>query len=384
MKKIAVLLILSLAMMGTFAACAKDTKLDDSNETVSPTPAVTDNEDGEEVDETDNGEAFTLIENPVVKEDYDYNDYIKLGKYKGIEVKVEQVQVTDEDIDINIQMDLFDNGITPVNVTDRPVKWGDTINIDFVGYHNGEAFEGGAAEGYDLTVGSKTFIDGFEAQLIGAELNKEIDVNVVFPENYGNTTLAGQAATFKVKVNNIQYFELTEDFIVNTMGFDNEEAYRESIYQDLLDHYADDIARKKENDVYTAVIKGSEITIPDNLLEYYESDIKTLYTNIAASYGYDFETFLTRSGSSLKDFEADAKEYAKNMATRELIIKAISAAEGIEVTEEEFQAQVAEYVVQYGYESNEDFLENADIDALKEDILFNKIIDFLVEEAIAI
>lgn len=384
MKKIAVFIILSLTLMGTLAACAKDTKSDDNDEVVSPTPAVTDDTDGDKVDETDDSETFTPIDNPVVKEAYDYNDYIKLGKYKGIEVQVEQVQVTDEDIDVNIQMDLYDNGITPVDVTDRPVKLGDTINIDFVGYHNGEAFDGGSAEGYVLTVGSGAFIDGFEEQLIGAALNKEIEVNVVFPEYYSNTTLAGQPATFKVIVNNIQYFELTEDFIVNTMGFDNEEAYRENIYQELLAYYADDIASKKENDVYNAVIKGSEITLPDNLVAYYESDIKTLYTNIAASYGYDFETFLTLSGSSIEDFDADAKTYAKNMATRELIIKAISNAESMEITEEEFQKQIAEYVEQYGYESNEEFLENADIDVLKEDILFDKIIDFLVAEAIEI
>jgi trigger factor len=380
MKKFVMLLILSLSVMGMLAGCSKDNKNVDSSDgsdEITPTPVVTnDNETNE-----DDIDAFTPMENPVVKEEYDYNDYIKLGKYKGVEVKVEQPQVTDEDIDVNIQMDLYDNGATPIDVTDRAVKFADTVVMDFVGYHNGEPFAGGSMEDHEITVGSKSFIEGFEEQLVGAELNKEMDINVVFPDNYNNTTLAGEPAIFKITVNSIKYFELTEDFVVDTMGFDNEEAYRESIGQDLLLYQADMLVNKKENDVYTAVINDSEITLPDHLLAYYVSDIKTLYTNIAASYGSDFETFLTLSGSSVEEFEIDAKAYANNMATRELVIKALSTAEGIELTEEEFQIRVAEYTEQYGYESNEAFLEDADVEVLRDDMLFYKIIEFLVSES---
>lgn len=385
MKKIAVLLILSLALTGVLAGCAKDSndnKVEDSDNTISPTPAEENNTEIE--DNNDGNDTFAPIDNPVAKEDYDFNDYIKLGKYKGIEVKVEQLEVTDEDVDVYIQMALNDSGSTPIEVTDRTVKLGDTISIDFTGYHEGEAFEGGAAEGYVLTVGSGTFIEGFEDQLIGAELNKEIDVNVVFPENYSNTTLAGEPAVFKVKVNSIQYFELTPEFVIDVMGFASDDDYRESVYQDLVAENEDWIASKKESDVYNAVVNGSEITLPDNLIDYYESDIKTLYTNIAASYGMDFETFITLSGSSVERFEADVQRYARNMATRELIIKAITVVENIEVTEEEFLAEVAEYAVEYGYESTEEFLANADEKVLREDILFNKIVDFLLSEAIEI
>ena len=103
-----------------------------------------------------------------------------MGQYKGIEVKVDKLDVTEEDIDVIIQMDLLDNGSTPVEVTDRDVRLGDVVNIDFIGYHKGEPFEGGAAEGFELTVGSKVFISGFEEQLVGAQIGNEIDVNVVF------------------------------------------------------------------------------------------------------------------------------------------------------------------------------------------------------------
>lgn len=370
--------------MVVLSGCGNKNDENDNESETSPTPATEYDEGNGGEDQEDNLDTFVPLENPVVKEEYDYKDYIKLGKYKGIEVKIEQLEVTEGDIDIAIQMDLSDNAVTPIDVTDRAVMLGDTINIDFVGYHKGEPFDGGSAEGYEIIVGSNVFIDGFEEQLIGAELKDEIDVNVVFPEYYQNSTLAGEPAVFKVIVNNIQHFDLTEDFVNLTMGFDNEEEYRENIRQELIASNVDKMKRQKENDVYNAIINDSEITLPDNLLEYYESDLKTLYSNIASSYGMDLEGFVTLSGYSMSDFESDAQAYSKNMATRELIIKAISSAEKIELTEEEFQSKVKEYAEQYGYESNEEFLEQADTSVLREDLLFDKIIDFLVAESIEV
>lgn len=380
MKKTLVLFILCLSMMVAVVGCSKDKDGDNSGTEGTPTPVDSNEEDVKDGD-TDTSDLF---ENPVAKEDYDFNDYIKLGKYKGLEVSVKQLEVTDEDIDVAIQMDLLDNGATPVDVTDRAVKIGDTINIDFVGYHNGEPFDGGAADGYDLTIGSGRFIDGFEDQLVGAELNKEIDINVVFPEDYNNVTLAGEPAVFKVTVNGIQYFELTEDFITNTMNFETEEAYRESLRQELEEINIEKMKSQKENRLYSAVIKGSEITIPDHLLEYYASDFRSLFSGIASSYGMDLETFVTLSGSSMEAFEADVDNYANSMATRELFIKALSSAEGIEVTDEEFDAKIAEYVTEYGYDSNEEFLQEADVEVIKEDILFQKLIQFLVAESVEV
>lgn len=393
MKKIAVLLILTLSMMTMLAGCGKK----NDGDVVDDVSHVGDADDVGDLDDTTNPDVTNEegnkqvpidtsnpLENPVVKEDYDYNDYIKLGKYKGLEVKIKQLEVTEDNIDVSIQMDLMDNGATPVGVTDRAVKFGDAINVDFVGYHKGEPFDGGASEGYELTIGSQVFIDGFEEQLVGAELNKEVEINVVFPENYNNATLAGEPAVFKVTVNSIQYFELTEDFIKDTMGFDTEKEYRDSIRQELIANNTEMAIRQKENELYNTVIKGSEITPPENLLEYYASDFMILYANIAAGYGMALEDFVTLSGYSMEAFEADAKAYSENMTTRELVIKAITTTEGIELTEEEFQAEVADFAEQYGYESNEAFLEEADVNVLKEDMLFNKIIEFLVAESIEV
>lgn len=384
MKRIIAILVLGLSMMLAMAGCGKngDDK-DDSTET--PTSVETsDEEDSDDVNNGDNenDEEPEIIENPVVKEDYDFNDYIKLGKYKGIEVEVEQLEVTDEDVDLAIQIDMSENGATLTDVTGRTAEKGDTVNIDFVGYHNGELFEGGSAEGQDLLLGSGKFIEGFEEQLIGTELNQEIDVNVVFPENYMNTTLAGEPAIFKVVVNDIKHYEITEDFLKDTMGFDTEEAYKENISQVLSEGNAQLMKSKKENDIYNAVIDGSEITLPENLVEYHASDLRVLYTNISTQYGMDLETFIMLSGYTMEAFEDDMQKYADNMATRELIIKAISAAENLEVSEEEIDAEVEKYVVSYGYESKEEFMESANMDIIIEDLLFNKIIGFLVDESV--
>lgn len=380
MKKIPVLLILCISIAGMLIGC--NNKKNDVNNETNPTPKVTNDDDTNEEDDIEG--TFTPIENPVVKEDYDYNDYIKLGKYKGIEVKVEHLEVTDEDIDFTIQMDLRDNAVTLTEVTDRAVKNGDTVIMDFAGYHNGEPFEGETAEGYELTVGSGVFIDGFEQQLVGAEPDKEIDVNVTFPIDYHAAELAGEPVLFKVTVKSIQHYELTEDFVKNIKGFDTKEAYRDSIRSKLEAEYADLMARKKENDVYYAVISGSDITLPDNLLEYYEADFRTVYTNIAAGSGTDLETLLMMYGYSTEDFELSVKSYSQSMATRELIVKAISTIEGIELTEDEFQAEVAQFAEQYGYASSEEFLKKANVDVLKEDMLFNKVMEFLVAESIEI
>lgn len=369
MKKLRTLLVLCFSMILAFTACSKkNNESKDNNTEPTPTPAVSE----------DDNKSEPLV-NPVVREDYDFNDYIKLGTYKGLEIEAETLKVSDEDIDIAIQTDLHDNEVTAVEVTDRPVQMGDTVTIDFVGYHNGEAFDGGSSEDYELTIGSGTFIEGFEEQIVGAKANDEIDVNVVFPEVYSNAELAGEPALFKVTVKKIQYFELTDE-VVKDLGYDTVEAYRDSIRQELEDN----MQQKKKNYLYNTVIKGSEITLPDNLLEYYVNDYKIIYENMASAYNMDLETLVSISGYSMEQFEAEASSYANSMATRELITKAICAAEGIELTEEEINEYVSQLAEEYGYESNEEFLKAADIEMIKEDMLFDKVIDIIVANSVEI
>lgn len=376
MKKIALLLVLSLSIIFAVNGCSKK---EDGNDNSEATPTVTESND-DNTDNTDDIETPEFVENLVVKEEYDFNDYIKLGKYKGIEVKVEQLEVTEGDIKVQMQMDMRDNGVTLVDVADRTVELGDTINMDFVGYHDGEPFDGGAATGYEIIVGSGAFVPGFEEQLVGAELNKEIEVNIVFPENYG--TFPGEPVVFKVVVNGIKLYELTDDVIKNTLEFDSEEAYKDSIIQTLEEDNVATMEAEKTNDIYKAVVEDSDITLPKNLVEFYASDFRVYNTNyIIMQYGMDLETYFTLTGYPAEDFEAYVQEQANDMATRELIVKAISTAENIEVTDDEVNAEVELYAARYGMTA-EEYLEIADINVMKDNLLYNKVIDFIVAEAV--
>ncbi|CUH93840.1 trigger factor [Herbinix luporum] len=374
MKKIIALMVLCLSIMLAVLGCGKDKGKDEEEGKQEETLTPVENEDNDT-------ETVEPMENPIVKEDYDYNDYIKLGKYKGIEVKLEKLEVDEIDIDIAIQQYLIDHDAEPIEVTDRAVQLGDIVNIDFVGYHNGEPFEGGSAEDYDLIIGSGAFIEGFEDQLIGANINDEVEVNVVFPEDYPHAKMAGEPALFKVKLNGIKYYELTDD-ILKSLDFETEEAYRESLRQELEENNQELMENKRANYIYDAVVKASEITLPENLVEYYLYDFKVFYHNYAASANMTLENFVTMNGYSMEEFEADQKDYADRMATRELIIKAISAAEGIEITEDEFQDRVTEYANEQGFESNEEFLEYVNADVIREDLLYDKIIQFLIDESV--
>lgn len=381
MKKKVLLFTLSLCMILAAVGCKKDGDTD-----TNPTPSETegtDTTDGSETDETsDSAEAPEPVVNTVVKEEYKLVDYITLGKYKGIEVTVKQLEVTESDIDVAIQLELSESGSEPKEVTGRAIQKGDTVNIDFEGLKDGVAFEGGTAQAQDLTIGSGAFIPGFEEQLIGANTGDKKAINVTFPDNYGNTDLAGQPVVFNVTVNKIQQFELTEDYIKTNTGFDNVTAYRESVGKDLEDTNVLKMAAQKENDVYQAIIDGSEITVPQNLLDFYSEDIKVYYTNTAAAYGMDLKSFLEIAGASEEVFEADVKEYAETMATKELVLGAIIEAEKLELSEEEYQEGVTKYAEQYGFESNEEFLANSDEDMLREDLLYRKALDFIVAQAV--
>ena len=379
MKKIALLLIVSLSIIFAVSGCSKDNdNKGDSDAT--PTAAGTNDNNDDKADNTDDIETPELIENNVVKEEYDFNDYIKLGKYKGVEVKVEQLVVTEDDINVQMQMDMRDNGATPVEIADRTVELGDTVNMDFVGYHNGEPFEGGSATGYEIIVGSGAFVPGFEEQLVGAEVNKEIEVNIVFPEDYG--TFPGEPVVFKVVVNGIKLYDITDDAIKNTLEVDSVETYRESIKQTLEEDNAATMEAAKTNDIYKAIVEDSEITLPENLVEFYASDFRVFNTNyIIMQYGVDLETYFALTGFPAEEFEDYVQEHATDMATRELIVKAISAAENIQVTEEEVNAEVEFYAAMYGM-TTEEYLEIADIDVVKDKLLYNKVIDLIVAEAV--
>ena len=268
-------------------------------------------------------------------------DYVTLGEYTGVEVSVDAPVVTDEYLDSYIDYVLQSN-MVKTEVTDRPVEEGDIVNIDYEGKIDGVAFDGGTAQGYDLTIGSGAFIDGFEDGLIGAQSGETLDVNVTFPEDYRGEEVAGKDAVFTVTVNSISVEslpELTDEFVQGLdVGVNTVEEYRQYAYDLLMEEEQNTHDSNAEVAILEAVMANSELQDPpeDMTNRYYSRMIDNM-TYYASMYGYDLETFLSIQGTS-----EDAIRESSVQAGQEIItMQAIAAAEGLSVMDEGLAAEIA-------------------------------------------
>ena len=309
-------------------------------------------------------------------------DYVTLGEYKGIEVSVDAPVVTDEYLDSYIDYVLQSNMVT-TEITDRPVEEGDIVNIDYEGKIDGVAFDGGTAQGYDLTIGSGTFIDGFEDGLIGAETGETVDVNVTFPENYQGEEVAGKDAVFTVTVNSISVEtlpELTDEFVQGLdVGVNTVEEYRQYAYDLLMEEEQATHDSNAEIAVLEAVMAGSQIQDPpeDMTNRYYNRIIDNM-TYYASLYGYDLETFLSMQGTS-----EDAIHESAAQAGQEIIVmQAIADAEGLSVTDEELDAEIETNAGSLGYDDVEEYRASLDVEGYREYMMSEKVLNFLLENAV--
>ena len=309
-------------------------------------------------------------------------DYVTLGEYKGIEVSVDAPVVTDEYLDSYIDYVLQSNMVT-TEITDRPVEEGDIVNIDYEGKIDGVAFDGGTAQGYDLTIGSGTFIDGFEDGLIGAETGETVDVNVTFPENYQGEEVAGKDAVFTVTVNSISVGtlpELTDEFVQGLdVGVNTVEEYRQYAYDLLMEEEQATHDSNAEIAVLEAVMAGSQIQDPpeDMTNRYYNRIIDNM-TYYASLYGYDLETFLSMQGTS----EDAIRESAAQAGQEIIVMQAIADAEGLSVTDEELDAEIETNAGSLGYDDVEEYRASLDVEGYREYMMSEKVLNFLLENAV--
>ena len=309
-------------------------------------------------------------------------DYVTLGEYKGIEVSVDAPVVTDEYMDSYIDYVLQSNMVT-TEITDRPVEEGDIVNIDYEGKIDGVAFDGGTAQGYDLTIGSGTFIDGFEDGLIGAETGETVDVNVTFPENYQGEEVAGKDAVFTVTVNSISVEtlpELTDEFVQGLdVGVNTVEEYRQYAYDLLMEEEQATHDSNAEIAVLEAVMAGSQIQDPpeDMTNRYYNRIIDNM-TYYASLYGYDLETFLSMQGTS----EDAIRESAAQAGQEIIVMQAIADAEGLSVTDEELDAEIETNAGSLGYDDVEEYRASLDVEGYREYMMSEKVLNFLLENAV--
>ena len=267
---------------------------------------------------------------------------VELGKYKGVKIDKIDTEVTDEDIDKEIKREQEANG-RMITVDDRPVQDGDTAVIDFEGFIDDVAFEGGKGENYSLVIGSGSFIPGFEDQLIGKNKGDETDVNVTFPEDYNAKDLAGKPAVFKVKINEIKVKELPElddEFASEVSEFDTMAEYREDVKKNLAQKKEKEAKEKKEDAVIEAIVKDSKMEIPDAMVETQTKNMVNDYARRLQSQGLSLEQYFMFTGLNMDKFMEQMKPGALKRIESRLILEAIVKAENFDVTDEEYEKEL--------------------------------------------
>ena len=308
---------------------------------------------------------------------------VKLGKYKGIQIKKVEYNVSDEDINHELGH-MAERNSRLVNVEDRPVKDGDITVIDFEGFVDGVAFEGGKGENYELTIGSKTFIPGFEDQIIGMKLDEERDINVKFPEEYFSEELKGKDAVFKVKLHEIKKKELPElndDFAKDTSEFDTLDELKASI-KEKLEHENEHKAKYEMKDaVVKAAVETVEVEIPSGMVEAeIDNMVKDMETRLSYQ-GVRLEQYLQMVGKSMEDFRKEHEENAKTSVKTRLTLEAIVKAENIEASEEEVNKKVEEMATMYGKTAEELKANEQFMTYIKDSIKNEAVIKFLLDNA---
>lgn len=267
---------------------------------------------------------------------------VKLGKYKGVKIAKADVTVTEEEVNAEIEKEREANART-INVTDRGVKDGDETVIDFEGFVDGVAFEGGKGENYPLTIGSGAFIPGFEEKLVGAEVGREVDVEVTFPEDYHAEDLKGKAAIFKCTVKEIKEKELPaldDEFAGEVSEFDTLAEYKEDVKKKLSEKKEKDAKSEKEDAVIEAIIKDSEMDIPDAMVATQQRQMMDDFAQRLQMQGLSMEQYMQFTGQNPQAMLDQVKPQALKRIQSRLVLEAIAAAEAIEATEEDYEKEM--------------------------------------------
>lgn len=317
-------------------------------------------------------------------------DDIKITQYKGVEVdEVEKPdEVTDEDVENSIQTTL-ESKAESKEIKDRAVKDGDIVNIDFVGKIDGKKFDGGSSEGYDLTIGSDTFIDGFEDSIIGHKKGDKFDWDGAFPENYGNADYAGKDVTFTITVNKITEQvvpELTDDVVAEVSEKSKTvKEYKEEVKKLLEEDNETSYQDSLESEVWDKVLENTEVKkYPDGEKEKVEKQLREQYEQMAEAYGMEFEDMLSQMGMDEDTFNEQAAQAAESSVKSQMAVEAIADKEKIKVDDDTYKEEVKKLVETYGYESVDDLEEAAGEEDLKEIILTNMVKEWLADKCIQV
>lgn len=312
---------------------------------------------------------------------------VKLGKYKGVKVDKIDVSVTEEEIDAEINKEREANSRT-ITVEDRPVKDGDETVIDFEGFVDGVAFEGGKGENYPLTIGSGAFIPGFEEKLIGAQIGQEVEVDVTFPEDYHAQDLKGKAAIFKCTVKEIKEKELPaldDEFASEVSEFDTLSEYREDVKKKLAEKKEKDAKNEKEDAVIGAIIEDSVMEIPDAMIETQQRQMLDEFAQRIQMQGLSMEQYMQFTGLNPQAMLEQVKPQALKRIQSRLVLEAVVAAENITASDEDYQKETERMAEVYQMEIDKvkEMLEENESakKQLMQDLAITKAVEFVTENA---
>lgn len=312
---------------------------------------------------------------------------VSLGKYKGVSVtKQGPAEATDEDVEKELKRQQDANGKIE-EVTDRPVADGDMIKLDFAGTVDGVAFDGGTAENYDLTVGSHSFIPGFEEQLVGLSIGEEKDVEVSFPEDYHEKSLAGKPAVFHCKVNAIKTKvlpELNDAFADEVSEFTTLDEYKADIRKNLEERKASELRNAKQGEAVAAAVEDAKIDIPEAMLRTQQENLANEFAQNMQYQGMRLETYLQYTGQTREQFLEQMKPQAEQRIRNSLVLEAIADAESIEASDEDLEQEFQKMADQYHapLENVKKLFETEEMkNDLKKDIRIRKAADFVTDNA---
>ncbi len=308
-----------------------------------------------------------------------------LGEYKGIEVEKADASVTAEDVEAELKK-VQEQNARLLNVEDRPVADGDKTVIDFEGFVDGKPFDGGKAEDYDLTIGSHSFIDTFEEQLIGRNIGEECEVNVTFPEEYHAPELAGKPATFKVTVKEIKVKELPaldDEFAGEVSEFETMDEYKKDIEAKILERKQKEAATENENRVVDKVAANASLEIPDKMVE---SQIDNMVQDTARrmqGQGLSMDMYMKYTGMTMDSMRDQMRPQALKRIQTRLVLEEVVKAENIQVPDERLDEEIAKMAAAYQMESDKlkEYMSDRDKEQMKEDLAVQEAVDFLVAEA---
>ena len=307
---------------------------------------------------------------------------VKLGDYKGLKIEKISVEATNEDVE-NELAQMQKRNARLIDVTDRAAEMGDTATIDFEGFVDGVAFEGGKGENYDLELGSGSFIPGFEEQVAGHNIDEEFDVNVTFPEEY-TPELAGKAAVFKCKIHEIKMNELPElddEFAKDVSEFDTLDEVKEDLKKKIEERKTANAKTETENKLLDMVVENMEVEIPEVMFTKRVDEMLQEYTYQLKNSGIELATYLQYMGQDEESFKATLRESAEKQVKLSVALTAIIEAEKIEANDEEIEAEAAKIGANYGM-SAEQVRKALPAERIAEDVARNKAVDLIVNSAI--